>query len=167
MTDDFEEWKKEATPHHESVPLCFDRELLAELEEAEAARAEYAGMLQAPAELQERIADLSKEVEKKTRVLTFRSIGRRKWRELLAEHPPTKQQGALGADHNPETFPPAAMAATCSEPGLSLEQATWIFEELPTGVVDRVWAAVLGANLIGGDEKKAVATAVPPASEKK
>lgn len=62
---------------------------------------------------------------------------------------------------------PAAMAATCDEPGMTIEQAEKIMETQPDLVVNRLWAAVLESNVIGGDEKKVGATVAPPVSEQK
>ena len=169
--DDFESWKQEATPHSKTIQVCFDRELVGEWEAAqEQLRDVTKGMLEAPAELENHVEQLSKKVREKTRELTFTSIGRRAWRELLAQHPPTKSQQITlgkGIDHNPETFPPAAIAVSSTKPKLTLEQAQWMCDELPLGVFDRIWAAVLTANMIGGDEKKAAATVAPPATDKK
>lgn len=157
------EWQKDASPHSKKVEVCFDRALVAELEEAEAALKEASrGMLEPPPDLENHVAELAKQVQAKTREFTFTGIGRRKWRELLSEHPPTEEQlEKMGRmDHNPETFPVAAMVATCTSPGLTEKEAQWLADEMPEGVFDRLWAAVLSTNLLGGDEKKAVATAV-------
>lgn len=161
------EWQKDATPSNETVRVCFDRSLISELEEAQAAlKAAKKGMLEAPAELENHVQELAKKVEGKTREFVFSSIGRRAWRKLLSEHPPTDEQkdtikDAFGnsIDNNPETFPVAAMVATCSSPGLTQDEAQWIADELPEAVYLRFWSAVLAANVHGGDEKKAVATA--------
>jgi hypothetical protein len=79
----------------------------------------------------------------------------------LGLHPPTAEQreqfGAI-LDHNPETFPAAALAASCVEPGLSPEQAKWIVDELPVGVVDRIWATCLSANVTGSTDPFAAAS---------
>lgn len=167
---DFASWKAQAKPFQASVDVCSDGQLVAELDSArdqleEAKR----GMLEAPKELESHVAALSKKVESKTRTFTFRSIGRREWRKLSSEHPPSDEQRALepDLDHNPDTFPPAAIAASCIEPKLTLDDAAWLCDELPDGEFWRIWQAVLSANLIGGDAKKAVATAAAVLSEKK
>lgn len=173
------EWKTEASPSTQTVEVCFDRTLVSELEEAQArlqaAKKTAGGMLEAPAELENHVAELAKKVEEKTRTFIFSSIGRRAWRKLLSEHPPTDEQkentppDVFGnrIDNNPETFPVAAMVATCTSPGLTQEEAQWIADELPEAVYMRFWNAVLQANVLGGDEKKAVATAAAPVSDER
>lgn len=165
---ELESWLQETTPHEETVRICFDRNLVSQWEDAVAAHREAKkGMLEAPEDIEARIAELAEKVRDATKIMVFRSIGHRPWRRLLAEHPPSKQQRAEGLDHDPETFVPAAMAATCVVPGMTVEQANRILETQPDLVVDRIWAAVLSANLIGGDEKKVAATVVPPATAKR
>lgn len=68
--------------------------------------------------------------------VVMRSIGRGQWEKLREAHPPTDEQQkaakeAAGEDavleFNPETFPMAAIAAACSQPTLTVEQATEIW----------------------------------------
>lgn len=167
---DFKAWQDQAKPFKATVDVCADGELVAELDAAWARlEKEKEGQLEPPSELEAHVAALSKKVEEKTRTFVFQSIGRREWRKLSSEHPPTDEQKALEPelDHNPDTFPPAALAASCSEPRLTDEDAQWLCDVLPDGEFFRIWSAVLSANLIGGDAKKAVATAAAVLSEKK
>lgn len=90
----------------------------------------------------------------------FQSIGRQAWTKLLAEHPPTDEHRDLGSDHNPETFPPAALAASSVEPKMSVETATGMFDELNLSQWNRLWSAVLTANLGGGESPKSVMATV-------
>lgn len=167
---DFDAWKAQAKPFTASVDVCADGQLVAELDAAsQRLEEESRGRLEAPKELEAHVAALSKKVEAKTRTFVFRSIGRREWRKLSSEHPPTDEQKDQEPelDHNPDTFPPAAIAASCMEPKLTLDDAAWLCDELPDGEFFRIWQAVLSANLIGGDAKKAVATAAAVLSERK
>lgn len=117
-------------------------------------------MLDGPTgELANRVAQLEKAVREKTRELIFESIGRRAWKRMVADHPPTDESEDKLAGYNIETFLPQALAASCASPGLTLEQADWIMADLPDGVVGRIVEACLRANLEGGDVKKASATA--------
>ena len=60
--------------------------------------------------------------------LTLTSISANEYDELLAEHPPTKEQKEQdGAGYNADTFAPAIIAAVVSEPKLTVEQATEIW----------------------------------------
>lgn len=168
--DDLKAWREQAKPYSASVDICPDMELVAELEraerEVEERRAEK--MIEIPAELEAHVQALAKSVESKMRTFTFQSIGRRNWRKLISEHPPTAEQREQDPelDHNPDTFPAAAFEASCIEPKLSTEDAEWL-TDLPEGEFMRLWGACLKANLIGGDAKKAVATAAAAHSAKK
>jgi hypothetical protein len=83
------------------------------------------------------------------------------WANLMVKHPPTKEQRKENPrlDHNPETFPLAAMAASCVEPsGATVES----FQRLdasgvPSAVFDELWVTCLDANLGAGIPKSAAA----------
>jgi hypothetical protein len=64
------------------------------------------------------------------RVLTVSlvAIGADEYDELLAAHPPTKEQRVEGNSYNPDTFAPALIAECAAEPKLSLEQTTAIWK---------------------------------------
>lgn len=167
---DLKEFREQAKPFTASVDVCADGALVAELEEARAElEAQHQGMLQAPKELEARVEKLAKEVDKKTRTFVFQSIGRRAWRKMLSEHPPTKEHLAMEPelDFNPDTFPAVAFRRSCISPELTQDDAEWLAGDLPEGEFTRVWGALLRANVVGGDAKKAVATAAAALSEKK
>lgn len=165
MSDEFAKWQQEVSDARSSVDVCFDRELLFAFEQAQRDAEAESGMLSAD---RARVEELRDQVKAKTRTLVFKSLGKGGWRRLEAQYPPTPEQiekfGQL--DHNPETFPAAAMSECCIDPGMSKTQAEWLCDTFPMAVVDRVWATVLEANLLGGDEKK-VATARPFDGEKR
>jgi hypothetical protein len=159
------EWLKEATPDRAVVGVCLDRELLSDLQAAEKelteAKAQDEGqeMLGEPSEskarieaLSGRVEELRKEAEAKTRTLVFESIGRRRWADLLSEHPPSKedkQQFGEEIDHNPATFPIHALAASCTEPGMTVEEAEELQDFLPVAVWTRLVAACFSVNIVG------------------
>jgi hypothetical protein len=47
--------------------------------------------------------------------------------ELMAAHPPTKDQKAEGSAYNPDTFAPALISAVVADPKMSEEQTTAIW----------------------------------------
>lgn len=104
---------------------------------------------------------LEAEIEAALVTFTFRAVGHLRWANLMAAHPPTKEQRKENArlDHNPETFPIAAMAESCVEPeGATLD----LFRRLeassvPTTVFDTLWATCIEANLGGTGVPKSVA----------
>jgi hypothetical protein len=59
--------------------------------------------------------------------ITMTSISAHEYDDLMAEHPPTKAQKEEGSSYNPDTFAPALIAAVVSEPKLTIEQATEIW----------------------------------------
>jgi len=154
------EWKNEATPERVTVGVCFDRRLLSDLEAAEreleaAQENKDAKMLGSGgkeiATLEERVSELNKAVEEKTRNLVFECIGRRKWSDLKAEHPPTEEQKEEfhDLDMNPEEFFAVAIAASCVEPGMTVDEAKWMLEVLPEAVCVRITQALTQVNYFG------------------
>ena len=112
-------------------------------------------------QLADQLLDLEAEIEAATRTFRLRAMSSRRWRSLLAAHPPTKQQKADGADFNPETFPVAALAACAVVPEMTLEQAEKIADALPLGDFQKLWSAVLTVNVGVNDAPKSVlATAI-------
>lgn len=68
-------------------------------------------------------------VKEATERFSFRSLGRKPYDELVFAHPPTeeqraraKKQGADEPDFNPDTFPPALLAASCISHDHTIEQ---------------------------------------------
>jgi len=61
------------------------------------------------------------------RRLRFRAISPKEYDELLAAHPPTPKQKNDGAFYNPDTFPPALIAAVSYVPKLTVAQATELY----------------------------------------
>lgn len=188
MTDS-EQWnfadaKEEFTPERAYTSVCFDRRLVAELETARerlagiVAQVKQAGdgMLDRPDEpaeadrLRDHIDDLAEQVEAKRRPFVFESIGRRPWRELLAKHPPTEEQKQAyrRVDYNRDTFPAAAIAASCVNPKLTEDDAAWLDEHLHVAEFDRLWAACYSANVSGADGPfRVTSTADRPAGGKR
>lgn len=100
----------------------------------------------------------------------FRNIGRKAWADLLAKHPPTPQQ--VKADRrttfNPETFPIAAIAASCDRPSGVDEKAVERLEaSLSDAQFSQLWNACVDANLGGADlPKSLMAGAILRANER-
>ena len=160
MTQSFDQVWSKRTKDRVPVSVCFDRALLGEFEIAEQnlkeAKASSNGNLGSGiGELQAEVAELRGLIKKATVRLVFENIGMRRWRSIMAAHPPTNEQKAEAAKQevpvqfNIETFPAAAMAASCVEPGLSIEQAQEMMDELPETVFTRLWVACLNASVLG------------------
>lgn len=72
-------------------------------------------------------------------VLMMRSLPRPVYDALILAHPPTEQQTADGHDWNPETFAPALIAATVTDP-MSVEEATELLD---------IWGGMDANDLFG------------------
>lgn len=110
--------------------------------------------------LAERLVAFEAEIEAAKRSFRFRAVGKRAWADLLKEHPPTKDQRAANGrlDHNPETFPIAAIAASCVEPVLSVDDVAKLEAVLNLAQFDVLWGGCLDANVGGGtDNPKSIA----------
>lgn len=107
-------------------------------------------------DLAQQLVDLEAEIDGCKREFKFRNIGKRAWADLLAKHPPTdKQRKADGrVDHNPETFPLAAIAAASHDPVMSAEQVERLEKSLTSTQFDMLWLKTVEANLGGVTDPK-------------
>lgn len=74
--------------------------------------------------------------------LTFRALPRKEYRLLLEAHPGAEDD----ADWNPDTFPPALIAASLVEPEFTVEQATRLWEEWEDAEAVRLFLACFNLN---------------------
>ncbi len=109
----------------------------------------------------ERILEIEAEMEACTIEFRFRSIGHRAWADLLRAHAPTKEQlrQDRSLDHNPETFPDVAMAVSCVEPVMSVEEVKRLAASPLVDVAawSRLWNACIKANVAAANPKSLVA----------
>lgn len=112
----------------------------------------------------QQIRDLETEAQASEVVFAFEGLGQGTLARLQAEHPATAEtRKRLGLDEgaelefDPETFPPALMAASCIEPAElkgNVEEWTDIHQNWSTGQVTRLWAACMGANAMVAETPK-------------
>lgn len=168
----------EARPFTASVWLCLRGDLVREHEQLERELADIRrksdGSLggDGAAEVARRIRDLETQMREGETEFTFQAIGRSAWRNLLAEHPPTKEQKDIGADHNPETFAAAAMAASLIDPfpgqgEEAVAEVEALLEKLTTLQLGKLWTTCMSANIDGGNTpgESSAASAALRASE--
>ena len=156
----FADWKADATIEKSVVAVCFNRALFAEWTEAseqlQAARPGNDDVEQLAA----RVVDLTEQVErdKQAHTFTFETVPYSVWRGLVEDHPPTDKQREQNKylDYNPDTFPPVAVAASCVDPELTVEDAGWLREHLPRLEFDRLFEAAFQVSVGGGDLPKSV-----------
>lgn len=148
----------EAKPRRCTVRVLFRQELLEQHRDLDAELARVAEEDQrenrdplSPA-IAAQVVQLERDIEEARRPFTFEAIGVRRWMKLLAQHPPTKAQLAVNSrlDHNPDTFPLAAMAASCVSPALTAEQVGELEDIIGLSQWNELWVGCLDANTAGG-----------------
>jgi hypothetical protein len=98
--------------------------------------------------LARKLVKIETEIEAVEKVFTFQDIGG-VWLDLIGKHPPTEAQlkADKNLDHDPESFPVAAVAASAQIPELTLDQVVRLRSKLQFTQWQRLWGAVLEANL--------------------
>lgn len=112
---------------------------------------------QAPA-LAAAVAELEQAVEDAKTTFRFVSIGRKKWADLVASHPPSKDvlKADPRAEVDPEVFPVEAMAASLAEPLMTVEQVGRLERSCDDAQWNVLWGACLAANVGGLESPKSV-----------
>ncbi len=146
---------REKKPNTKTVDIVLDADLAGEiqLKEQELAQmrvrkdrslADGVGPLQNELDaLYEQAADIAV-------TFTFTDCGRKNFDELILAHPPTKSQkdhvAELGGgilEFNIDTFPPALLALTGSDPEMTVEEATEIFDAWGSGDAEILFSTAL------------------------
>lgn len=85
--------------------------------------------------------------------IRLKAIGSAAYDDLIAKHPPTPKQRKDGATYNPDTFAPALVAASMTEPQMDLEdaQALWESEDWSRGELTELFLASVQINQAGLD----------------
>jgi hypothetical protein len=138
-----------------SVQVCLDGTVAGRLEALQAAWSDAVAYDRehnvpdtAPG-VAEEIAALEVEAQGATVTFTVEALGAGAWRRLVAEYPPPPDD-TDGWRWDLDTFPPAALAASCIDPKMSEDQATELAERLSNGQWSKLFGAVLDVNL--GDD---------------
>jgi hypothetical protein len=141
----YKELKKRKKPVVTKVPIAMDSEQADEYNEAYFGLQEIKGKLEDDprnkqllsdfAAAKEKVADLHKEIEGNVVEFVFRSVGRRKFEDLLEECPATPKQKAdaskRGEDEpswDSDTFPVLLMTAAVVSPEITEEEFYEIWE---------------------------------------
>lgn len=191
MGDTFAAWQQEASADETTVRVCLNRRLYREFTDAAADLEAYRVVTvpeqrKAPTTLDEpppaevtdeqleamlrRVADLEERVREAERPFVFACLPRRRWKELADKHPPTEADKARDKDADvcDDTFWPAATAACCTSPGLTVEEARWLrdgdesgtWPGLPTEKWWEIVAAIRQVNVGGSELPKSVSSIV-------
>jgi hypothetical protein len=87
-------------------------------------------------------------LEEETVELRFRSIGRKRYDDLVRAHPPTDEQKAEAADvpYEVESFSVALIAASCVEPKMTEDEVAELSETWNVAEFMQLWMAALEVN---------------------
>lgn len=123
---------------------------------------------QAPV-IAQRIEELEQQIADSAISFKFGALSFKAWTELLAAHPPTKQQLKQAdakatswrsrnmLDHNPDTFPQALIAACAMEPEMTVEQAKQLADTLAPDQFQILYEGAVSVNRgAGGDAPKSL-----------
>jgi hypothetical protein len=141
-------------PTRKTVRLCVNGDVLDELQRLDAEMREAGVRDSAVTQRHEALRAQARESEVE---FVFVAVGRRRWSDLMLAHPPTPEQLAAAkaegfkVQFNPETFPIAAVAASCVEPaGMTVEAVEALYEKVNDSQWHALWAGgCLGANVTG------------------
>lgn len=125
-----------AQPRTEVVRICARGDLVAAHAEAmraldEATRADDA-LSGSPAvdEALARVREVEAEQDAATMEFTVTAVPRKVWADLLAAHPPSKEQRRAGHVYNPDSFSIGLVTACVTDPEMSEDQAQKLTEVL-------------------------------------
>jgi hypothetical protein len=105
-------------------------------------------------ELAEKVKALEQLIDQERRPFRFVALPYRDWLKLIAKHPPTPAQVAKKLDHNEDTLPAAAIAASCADPEMTEEQAARLIDALPLDQYQLLWGTCTQVNRGGGVDPK-------------
>lgn len=158
---DFAEIRSRKTAQQASCTIQLDGSIVRQLEEL---RDAYRGAQRYDSKHNEpdtapgiarRINELLEQARASEVTFTFRSIPTAKFDKLVNSHPITKEQrqqikdaGQVPPSFNPETFPPALIAAASHDPKISPEEASdlWQDEGWSTGELLRLFNTAFQIN---------------------
>lgn len=146
---------RDKKPNSKTVDIILDSDLAGEIQLKEQELAQMRmkkgrSLADGIGPLETQLDDLYEKAADIAVTFTFTDIGRRVFDELVLSHSPTKQQkdrmAELGGgilEFNIDTFPPALLAATSSDPELTLEEATEIFDTWGSGDAEVLFSTAL------------------------
>jgi hypothetical protein len=154
---DIEKVLASVRPKTTTVRVCLRGDLLAQYEELERDLAEAIWLdmsenrhAEAPV-IAAKVTALQEQIKTAEVEFTFTAIGQQAWTDLIVQHPAREQDTDVGLDFDASTFPMAAVAATCTNPVMTLAQAHTLYERLNGGQWGELWQGCLRANVAGAD----------------
>ncbi len=105
--------------------------------------------------MQDRLDQLVEDAKDTEITFTFKAIGRIAYDEIVSDpaNAPSDEQKKEGAQFNPDTFPPALVAAAAVDPEITIEEAVEIFgdSEWNGAELQKLFFAALEVNTETGD----------------
>lgn len=154
---DIEKVLASVRPKTTTVRVCLRGDLLAQHEELERELAEAIRLdmtenrhAQAPV-IAAKVTALQKKIQAAEVEFTFTAVGQQAWTDLVVQHPATERDTEAGLDFDSSKFPVAAIAASCTNPVMTLAQAETLYERLNGGQWGELWQGCLRANVAGAD----------------
>jgi hypothetical protein len=126
--------------------------------QAQVAASDSLGSREPPAA--QALRDLEARMESEMRPFTLEGIGYGRWQALLMKYPPSREHRRQGAEFDPATFPPAAVAASAVDPELSVDDAEFLMNELDAAQWAKLWSGCLEVNVGQADPPKSLALAL-------
>lgn len=144
----------EIVPAQAAVELCLRGDLLAEADKLSEQLGELDDWKQSSLSdvdpriaLREQLNDLRAQMRESMRTFTFQTLGDREGSDLMAKHPPEKNdKGEDEGAWNVQTYPAALVAAASLSPRMSEEQVGKLFDKLNLPQRNRLFAAAYRAN---------------------
>ncbi len=146
---------RDKKPNTKTVDIVLDSDLAGEIQLKEHELAQMRvrkgrSLADGVGPLQEELDALYEQAADIAITFTFTDVGRKSFEELLMGHPPTKDQkdhvAATGGgilEFNIDTFPPALLALAASDPEMTLEEATEIFDNWGSGDAEILFSTAL------------------------
>lgn len=147
---DIAEVLKKATPRERSVVVCVAGDAAAEVDRLEAELSRQSQGWQPtsladknPGEKVARQIEAARQRMRESEVeFRFKALGHKAWSDLVAQHP----SGNAEQRWDPDTFPPALVAAACIDPVMSPEQVGELLEVLNEGQAEELFNAAYEVN---------------------
>lgn len=160
MTDDLEDFLSTASARTQVVRVYARGDLVEQhaelLAQLHAELGDDGTLAAGASDLAQRIEDIQAQMDESVMEITVSSISSLEWTNLLASHPPSNELRRAGHDHDPASFPRAALAACAVKPTIDRDQAARLQKALPAGEWNKLWTMVLVLNTVSTPLPKAL-----------
>lgn len=143
---------RQATPREGRVPVCLAGDLAGELEQVQAEMAligdgwqpSSMGDVHPATVLARQADDIRARMRAASTDFHFKALGHTAFSNLLAEHP--ADSDTSGVPYNPATFLPTLLAACCTDPVMTVDEALQLLGLLNDGQAQELFNAALRVN---------------------